>query len=342
MDAPSNLPLSHRLAVLAAALLSGEARTCAHQARALLPDRQFHVEQGNALAALHRRAVRRHLDLEHDHGPHITRPRWLRWWLHGLLKVLLAAAEVAAGAAALYVGGDPLPLALLAFTGVSIATVLAGSNIGIQIRRREQRLRGGLIKAGLASVALATAMLWLYRYLTLGALFGTLAFITTMVAAGSAFLAYLWHDEAADAILRANDVARTLARQARRHLTHRQVRRFEAAEAPLRLGAIDAVHQLHLGLHRPPSPFAPDRPSSAGGPAAGRPAPGDQAAVAATGHGPGHQIPGTDPRPEAGPEAGAGPGGPIDVDPGMVDEILVLAVGPEILALTPKTALEAD
>ena len=311
MDAPSNFPASHRLAVLAAALLSSEARSCAERARALLPDRQFHVEQGNALAVLHRRAVRRRLDLEHDHGPHLTRPRWLRWWLHGLLKVLLAAAEVAAGAAALYVGGDPLPLALLAFTGVSIATVLAGSNIGIQVRRREQRLKGGLIKAGLASVALATAMLWLYRYLTLGALFGTLAFITTMVAAGSAFLAYLWHDEAADSILRAGDVARTLSRQARRHLTHRRVRRFEAAEARLRLGAVDAIHQLHVRLHHPPSPFADDGP-----PAAPSPGPTDDG---------------------AGPAAASGTR-PVDVDPGMVDEVLVLAVGPGILALTPKTA----
>lgn len=323
MDAPSNLSLSHRLPVLAAALLSGEARSCAERARALLPDRQFHVEEGNALAALHRRAVLRHLDLEHEHGPHLTRPRWLRWWLHGLLKMLLAAAEVAAGAAALYVGGDPLPLALLAFTGVSIATVLAGSNIGIQVRRREQRLKGGLIKAGLASVALATAMLWLYRYLTLGALFGTLAFITTMVAAGSAFLAYLWHDDAADSILRAGDVARTLGRQARRHLTHRQVRRFEAAEAPLRLGAIDALHQLHLRLHRPPSPFADDGP----------PLTGDLVSGAIAGDALEHQI-------EHAPTAGAGVGLPVDVDPGMVDEVLVLAVGPEILALTPKTALE--
>ncbi|MEZ5411930.1 MAG: hypothetical protein R2761_28100 [Acidimicrobiales bacterium] len=335
MDAPSNLPLSHRLPVLAAALLSGEARACAERARALLPDRQFHVEQGNALAVLHRRAVRRHLDLEHDLGQHLTRPRWLRWWLHGLLKVLLAAAEVAAGAAALYVGGDPLPLALLAFTGVSIATVLAGSNIGIQVRRREQRLKGGLIKAGLASVALATVMLWLYRYLTLGALFGTLAFITTMVAAGSAFLAYLWHDDAADAILRAGDVARTLGRQARRHLTHRRVRRFEAAEAPLRLGAIDALHQLHLRLHRPPSPFADEGPASPFAhdePGPTGPVAGDLVPVAVTGGGPGHQIAG------AGP--GTGVGSVVDVDPGMVDEVLVLAVGSEILALTPKTALE--
>lgn len=338
MDAPSNLPLSHRLPVLAAALLSGDARSCAERARALLPDRQFHVEQGNALAALHRRAVRRHLDLEHDLGPHLTRPRWLRWWLHGLLKTLLAAAEVAAGAAALYVGGDPLPLALLAFTGVSIATVLAGSNIGIQVRRREQRLKGGLIKAGLASVALATAMLWLYRYLTLGALFGTLAFITTMVAAGSAFLAYLWHDDAADSILRAGDVARTLGRQARRHLTHRQVRRFEAAEAPLRLGAIDALHQLHLRLHRPPSPFADDGPT----PAAGSPL-GDLISGAVASDALEHQIGASGAGAGgggAGPAPGAGVGLPVDVDPGMVDEVLVLAVGPEILALTPKTALE--
>lgn len=324
MDAPSNLPVSHRLPVLAAALLSGEARSCAERARALLPDRQYHVEEGNALAALHRRAVRRHLDLEHEHGPHITRPRWLRWWLHGLLKVLLGAAEVAAGAAALYVGGDPLPMALLAFTGVSIATVLAGSNIGIQVRRREQRLKGGLIKAGLASVALATAMLWLYRYLTLGALFGTLAFITTMVAAGSAFLAYLWHDDAADSILRAGDVASTLGRQTRRHLTHRQVRRFEAAEAPLRLGAIDALHQLHLRLHRQPSPFGDD----------GAGLGGDLVSGAITGDALEHQI--------GGSEARAGGGLPVDVDPGMVDEVLVLAVGPEILALTPKTALETN
>lgn len=316
MDAPSNFPVSHRLAVLAAALLSSEARSCVERAGALLPDRQFHVEHGNALAVLHRRAVRRHLDLEHDLGPHLTRPRWLRWWLHGLLKMLLAAAEVAAGAAALVVGGDPVPFAVLAFTGVSITTVLAGTNIGIQVRRREQRLKGGLIKAGLASVALATVMLWLYRYLTLGALFGTLAFITTMVAAGSAFLAYLWHDEAADSILRAADVARTLGRQARRHHTHRQVRRFEAAEAPLRLGAIDAIHQLHLRLHRPSSPFADDGPP----PVELLPAPLDDPAPA--------------------PVVAAAGGQLIDVDPGMVDEVLVLAVGPGILALTPKTALE--
>ena len=43
-----------------------------------------------------------------------------------------------------------------------------------------------------------------------------------------------------------------------------------------------------------------------------------------------------------GPATGAGVGLPLDVDPGMVDEVLVLAVGPEILALTPKTALETN
>ena len=285
----------------AAATLGRAARRDIAVTRSTIHDRQYHVDQGNQTGARAREAHDEYLAIAARRRSALTRPRWLRGWLHSVAKLLLLLAEVGAGTAALYVAGDPWPLAVLTFTGVAVATVLAGSIIGIQVRRREQGEPGGLIPLAAVAIVLATLMLGLYRYLTLGPVFGILAFVTAMVALGSAFLSYLWHDRVADEVERARDCHRGLDRMARAEHGHKTVRRFEQAEATIRMAAADGLHIAYSRSQAPRSTFDPVQPAPAIGADGVRPP-----------------------------------------DRAMADELLILLVGPEILQLTPKVAVEVQ
>jgi len=303
----------HPLVADATATLGRAGRDAVATARRTLHDRQLHVSRGNQLAAQAADAAAEHLAVAARLRAQVTRPEWLHPRVHWLTKILLLSAEVGAGTAALYVAGDPWPLALLTFTGVAIATVLAGSNVGTQVRRREQGEPGGLIGLAVLTVVLATVLLGLYRYLTLGPTLGVLGGVTALVALGSAFASYLWHDSAADQIERTRRQATKLERASARQHHHPTVRRFEKAEAEIRPALAASLHAAYLRATAPRSVFDP--------------APGGEPAAVS--------CPGDD-RSAVAPVVSA-----AVTPPGIAELEMALSalMGPEILALVPKTCL---
>ena len=288
--------------------LAHQAITVAHAepiatVRTTIGDRQRHVAAGVELAALARAARSDALAIEQASRADRVRPDWLTSQVHTGAKLALIVAEVTAGSAALYNSGDPLLFAVATFVGVAIATVVAGTNVGIQLRRRELGQRMSLVVTGAMAIALATVMVIATRFLTVGAFSAVMGLATTMIAIGSAVLGYLWHDPAADDVTRAWRLERRLARQARRELDHKTVRRFERAEAELRPALVGALLAAQEKLHRPPLALSGQRPG------------------------------GTTAPPTTPPTV-------LPPDKAMVERLLVMLVGEEILHLIPKTGVE--
>ena len=266
-------------------------------ARKTIFNREQHVGQGLHYLSLARAAQADAVLLEERNRSGILRPKWLTSRLYTIAKLLLVISEITAGTSALFTAGDALPLAILTFTGMAIATVMAGTHIGIQKRRREMGEQTSLIPTAILSVVLATAMLLVTRYWTIGRESAVLAFVTTMVALGSAFLGYQWHDPVADELSKANDLHANLQARANREFDHKSVRRFEAAESVLRPAIFQALQNAYADITGRNSALS-KAVGSAG------------AEVAAD------EIPAP--------------------DRAMVDTMLEMLVGPEILSLTPK------
>ena len=69
-----------------------------------------------------------------------------------------------------------------------------------------------------------------------------------MVALGSAFLGYQWHDPVADELIRAHDLHAKLQAAAQREFDHESVKRFEAAEAVLRPAILQALQTAYAQI----------------------------------------------------------------------------------------------
>lgn len=244
---------ANRLVALAATSLQRSEREAVNRARETLFNREKHVEQGRRLQVRAGAAYDDFLDLQTRLRDNISRPRWLTPRINFWAKVLLICSEIAAGTATLYVGGDPILLALPTFTGIAIATVLAGTHIGIHARRREEGAIGGLLLLLLAgsAILLSTGMFAAYRYLTQGATFAVLAFITIMVALGSTFLGYMWHDRTSDQIKLAEDAYLDIEQKADAAFNHPAVQEFEQAEAQLRPSAWEALNAEYRNFINP-------------------------------------------------------------------------------------------
>lgn len=222
-------------------------------ARQTIANRQMHVAEGRRLHRLAEAAHHDYLDLEADLRPAIMRPKWLTSSTNLGAKALLVVSDATAGVTMLYLSGEPLWLATVTFTGVAVGTVLAGTHLGIQARRREEGEPVGFTWIALAALLGISVAFGLVRYFTVGAVFATLAVLTLMIALGSAFLAYLWHDRRADEIARAYEEYTRLLGQARAEFTHKAVTRFEAAEATLRPACSAALNAAHRQAVRKPS-----------------------------------------------------------------------------------------
>lgn len=216
-------------------------RSAAQATRSLIHDRERFVIQANRLMRLHRDAHAYYLRLLAHHGNDIERPKWLTTWMNLGVKLVMVLAEIAVGAGALYVAGDPLWSALLTFTGVGITTVAAGTHIGIQFRRAEEGSSMSLVVLAGLAVLIAALVLGITRYLAVGSAAFWLGGLTAVIAIGSAILSYLWHDPVADRLGRAFDEQRSLRRRADKLYRHRRVRAFEKAEAQLRSAVFEGL-----------------------------------------------------------------------------------------------------
>ncbi|MFV0258269.1 MAG: hypothetical protein ACK5PP_07460 [Acidimicrobiales bacterium] len=225
--------------LLAAAILSRTAPQRVGVVRALLPARELHVQRGRALArqaeAARETALTRRPALEQR----VRRPAWLTTRVQWVMKVLLLCAEVSAGAAALYTGGDHLLFAIITFAGVAAGTVLAGHHVGVAARREGEPSR--LVLPAVATVLLVAGMLAGYRGLLLGPAFALLAGVTIAVAMGSALLAYAAWDPAADTLHRDEQQWRRLAAATMAEVSHPTVQKFERTYAALRMEGADAL-----------------------------------------------------------------------------------------------------
>lgn len=259
-------PLPPTKPILVTCASASVARTHADEvtiANQTMGERERHVREGHRQMALARAAQIEHQMIEVAYRKQLTRPQWLTRRLYHGAKIVLALSEVTAGAAAIYTAGDPLAFALPTFTGVGLTTVAAGTHIGIQIRRAEHGSRRSLVAVAGFTVMVSTAMLFALRYLAVGPVSSVLAFVTAVVALGSTFLGYQWHDHRADEVTRAAENHRALLAGAEAELRHPDVIRHEEAVATLRPAAAQALQWAYGQMVGPRSVPVADLGSSA-------------------------------------------------------------------------------
>jgi hypothetical protein len=229
--------------------LTSDQREAVTAARRLLPARERHVALAWWFAERAREASDDCSADEARYGRRVSRPRWLSPAFNRGATVALVGGGVSAGLSALDVLGEAVAPSAPTLVGVALVAVAVGSRAGSQTRCRQQGHPGGPVEL-VAAVILAGSMLGLSRRETAGAVLAVLVIAGLGVAIGSAVLGYLFHDPLADRIVESRQRHQALARRARAELDHSTVRRFEAAEAQLRAGVVEAVRAARRRLRR--------------------------------------------------------------------------------------------
>jgi hypothetical protein len=176
-------------------------------------------------------------------------------------RLVLMVGQVSAGGA-LALADQAALSSLASFTGVAVAAVMTGTQIGIQVRRRHEGEPGRLVELVALLVVLVT-MVWLFHS-AVGEVLARLEAIAFLAMLAASVLGYVWHDRIDDQIDEVLSQHQALLRRARAELEHRSVRRFEAAAAGLRSAASDSLEVAYERLQAPRLAAGHDESSSRG------------------------------------------------------------------------------
>lgn len=201
-----------------------------------------HLEEARKLSLLADDAREEAVKLQTSLLRRINRPHWQSNPLNLSGRLVMIGVKVLTGVVSLYGSNEARPLTLASLASLAIMTVVLGTHIGTQLRRREGGDPVYLVTLATATLIVTTSLLAVYTYVTLGSSSAPFASTAVLVAIGSIFWSYQWHDPLADQIARAHDAHRSLTKAAERHLYHRDVTRFDKAEAQLRASLVRALN----------------------------------------------------------------------------------------------------